>query len=842
NSESKADILADSLGAGYIKNNAFFDDAIHMIPSRGIRGILSANASISMEQYGDGFQIRWGDFNDHSVFLDGILLNNPIDNGLSFYFPNELFQSVSVQAGALDAEYANVISGAVNLNTLERSDRYFGSVQTYTDELLSAEDKNPGGYSFGYNEYNLITGGPLIKGKPHNFLISATRRWLADQSPSWGWTENHNKPSGFSEGRIPANHLSQWNFFARLKYYVTDNLSLTGHWITASRDRSNIETQWFYDTEHAPWQTTNNDVYHIGLAYNFNKSGSINLNGFHIAEFNEFYDRYFKNDLYKYGNPEYNPYDAEDMNNWATVYFDRNSQLEPDYFDPGHQYNYYLKNKAEQTGFNIDLLNKIKQHRLKTGFRYQYHTIREYKVNQPVELALKYSPQYSELGINDYDLYRLADIRFYGYDINGKEVDEGSFFDVVRDSASHDPVSGYTKQAPYHPKTATAYIQDDFKFGDISIGVGFNLNYFDPNTWQFKNLDEELKNINNTPGAYDPIDLFSDNNLLDKTDTQEADVHYTFNHRFALNYCFKDSYNLFIDWGTYSKNPDFNSTYPSPFYLDRWPREGLYLPTLNNSGLRPRKSNNIQVGTRIKLNQYIEIKGEYYGRETKDIPNTVSVHAYFGGMWVYKNESTSNVRGIKLGISLNRYKHIAANLTYEYQNIESSLLLKNYNMHLIRLLTDIRLYENEGPKFFGIYFLQNTTTSFLYQFNSPLPEVGASTIHLIDFEPYRVFWTSIPKQNTKRIDLKIEKKFDLFLNSYISFSVSILNVFNTKNVIRVWPPSGQPDNTGYLLTPAGQEYYSDLNEDQQKQYLMREMEFKHYGMPRQIRFGVTIGF
>ncbi|MCK4360683.1 MAG: hypothetical protein KAV70_02980, partial [Bacteroidales bacterium] len=100
-----------------------------------------------------------------------------------------------------------------------------------------------------------------------------------------------------------------------------------------------------------------------------------------------------------------------------------------------------------------------------------------------------------------------------------------------------------------------------------------------------------------------------------------------------------------------------------------------------------------------------------------------------------------------------------------------------------------------------------------------------------------------------RMDLRIDK--DIFFNlgknkkqAYMNVYFQILNVLNTKNVIGVYPATGNPNDDGYL---AAAEYQSEIEMQQDPQsfrelYTIYEDYPYNYSSPRRIRFGVIFNF
>jgi hypothetical protein len=166
---------------------------------------------------------------------------------------------------------------------------------------------------------------------------------------------------------------------------------------------------------------------------------------------------------------------------------------------------------------------------------------------------------------------------------------------------------------------------------------------------------------------------------------------------------------------------------------------------------------------------------------------------------------------------------------------------------------DYRLPEGEGPVLFGANVLENAGINLLFSFNSGTPYTRMQIFNTLPFTGRydndgvsETPLTAVNEENTPwnfKLDLKIDKEFKLpFLESRLKVYLWVLNVLNTENLQAVWITTGLGNDTGFLSTTAGQEYYNALTDEQKLSYLTREMDYNNYGNPRQIRLGARISF
>ncbi|MFQ5582958.1 MAG: hypothetical protein ACE5GL_00810, partial [Calditrichia bacterium] len=97
-----------------------------------------------------------------------------------------------------------------------------------------------------------------------------------------------------------------------------------------------------------------------------------------------------------------------------------------------------------------------------------------------------------------------------------------------------------------------------------------------------------------------------------------------------------------------------------------------------------------------------------------------------------------------------------------------------------------------------------------------------------------------------RLDLRLDKKFylaGLTLAPYLW----IQNLFDTENFVQVWRSTGEPDNTGFIDTPEGQQRKSiEASKGNLDNFLLDlkalERDPTNYGLPRIVRLGLQVKF
>jgi len=867
-------------------------EEIENMPIRGLVNLAATTAGVIRAENSGALNVRGGRGNETATYIDGVLVTDPAGASMRLYIPNQAIEEVSVQTGGFNAEYGDAMSGIVAITTNAGKDKYHVSVEAVTDEFLSAEKKHLGTYSYGSNEYVGSISGPIIPKKQHTFYMSLTRNYNADATPSWGWAENHDKLTDYTyyqpmgtgidsagniiwgdtvahkyhfNARLPENFDSRWSFQGKAKFQIGKNIELKTSLIQTNRELSSdvlgnaftIQPIMFFDTDHRA--VTINKTRSI----NFTVTHMLSSRTFYDAKLNLFdtqqecYDPMFKDDLEKYGDPAYNPW-PDDSLYLGVPYTGRIGTPMVDYFQPGCVYDSYIKGRTTYWGIDFDMTHQQgKYNTFKAGFEYKYHTIRSYRMYNPSFYA---NPYYS----SEIERWRNLDVRAYGYDLKGNEVDEGDYLeDVVRDSTNI-PTSGFTNQAPYHPIIISAYLQDKIEFKDIVLNLGLRYDYVNPNAWMFKQIAAEF---NEDGSIVAGTGMFGGDGIFDKNDVKDSETYYYISPRFGVSFPVTENTIFHAQYGVFYQAPLLGNLYLSPFYLDRFVSAAGYFTNLNNPNLRPPKTVSYEVGFKQMLGTSASIQLTAFYKETEDNIQLVSYVTDIGSLALPENGDFGTIKGLDFIFNLRRTKNLSLNFNYELQFAEGtgSASLDNYNIawldgvrgnypkftqpldfeqrHSGGLNVDYRL-QNDAP-----IWVRNSGVNVFFSFNSGNPYTRQKIVNSYPFngrydntrlstEPI----SAIGAETTPwcfRVDMKLDRKFYIGQSKIVVYAW-ITNLLNSPNVQDVWLTTGLPDQCGFLGTPTGQAAWNELDETGKAMFKMREMDYNYYGSPRQIRLGVQV--
>ncbi|MBF8247569.1 MAG: TonB-dependent receptor, partial [Bacteroidetes bacterium] len=174
------------------------------------------------------------------------------------------------------------------------------------------------------------------------------------------------------------------------------------------------------------------------------------------------------------------------------------------------------------------------------------------------------------------------------------------------------------------------------------------------------------------------------------------------------------------------------------------------------------------------------------------------------------------------------------------------------------LLSSLRFNADDGEVLNGFECTALATFNSGRRFTSiePIQNLGASSPWNIGARPLSDVRISFPTETNNAsstpwfltVDLRVAKSV-LIEPVEVQFSLNIMNLFNTRNTVNVYPQTGdarddgwlqQPYSEPYKALPGYEQFYRAINRDNRWAY-MSATGFDTFGSPRQIRFGITVG-
>ncbi len=309
---------------------------------------------------------------------------------------------------------------------------------------------------------------------------------------------------------------------------------------------------------------------------------------------------------------------------------------------------------------------------------------------------------------------------------------------------------------------------------------------------------------------------------------------------------------------------------------------------INNPSLKPTKTIDYELGFKQKLSNTSAITFTTFYREMRDMIQLYRFNgAYPKDYTSYNNLDFGTVKGLTLEYDLRRTNNVRLRASYTLQfadatgastttaasliaaglpNLRSTFPMPWDRRHQFNIVIDYRFGNGKkynGPQIkrekngkapvdvlsdFGFSLTINggSGTPYTASNNVTSPLSGGTNILKGTYSGSRLPWQF-------RTDFRVDKDFyfkskekagDNQKRTYMNVYFQILNLLNTKNVVNVYPFTGNPDDDGYLSAP---EWQRQINSqiDPQSFYDIYSTYVDspyNYSMPRQIRLGLIFNF
>jgi len=550
---------------------------------------------------------------------------------------------------------------------------------------------------------------------------------------------------------------------------------------------------------------------------------------------------------------------------------------------PGFPNNQYEKNSQRNIGASLDFTTQLtKTWELKAGGRFDMWSMRRFNIrNIRTLMQLENGPygdnpydfvgEASRLGIDPEYLRwvrlgrtgdRLRPI-IYGYDIDGNKNDE-------------------FPNGPREPFFGAFYIQNKLEFRDLIVNLGLRFERIDINAPRPKNLED--------PAFDETLDWIKEDEMV------ETDPFDYLLPRVTFSFPVTDRTVFYALYGKYVQMPNLSSIYHgipkisqsvspvtrSPYgYFSQWvgfTAEPEHT-TQYEMGIRQSISDNFAFTfTGFYKDLRNQLRWDVVRARGESIDPDADV-VYAGRV----NNDFSTIKGVELTLELRRTKRLATRVNYTLSDTRGTgsdsrssrvvvsdeviatypTLIYNLDYHQPHrgsVMLDYRFDRGDGGK-----ILQGLGLNLLLNFNSGHSytkvaepqnlgqsnpwDVGVRALSDPRFRnPEEPLNSSLTPWNFN-VDLNLNKVF-YFGRFNVDVYMNVLNLFDTKNAINVYPMTGTAEDDGwlraelaapFLAIPNYVDFYNAINSDNRWAF-QGVWGQDIYGIPRQIRFGVRFEF
>ena len=818
----------------------------------------------------------------------------------------EAIEEIQLQAGGYTAELGGGNSAVVRTTMRTGGSQYKVSVDYRTDEFADPGGKFLGTSSFGYRNAVITMSGPMPLVPKLRFFVAGQYNYMGNRTPGFvepfkfeGLTEDgYAGRSAYIDSLLPENGMVEFK-----RNHMPDNWrkdgSIQGTLLFPLTDAIKLRFTGSYRSlsQLAEGYTFNSSLYNY---FNMDRRperneswGLTSLRATHILNPKTFYevtlsysnrsakrlDPVFEDDWRAYVDSVANyekGYGLESTNQWRSMYRPPMAYSTINNFEfeaPGDPTNQYEKNSQSDIGVALDFTTQLtKTWELKAGGRFDQWTMRRFNIRDISDLMeVEYGPDGSldpNRFASDYERWvklarsgdRLRPI-IYGYDIDGNEYDE-------------------FPNGPRKPLFASFYVQNKFEHRDMILNLGFRFERIDINAPRPKNLEE--------PAFDEDLDWIIEDEM------EESDPYDYVLPRVTFSFPVTDKTVFYTLYGKYVQMPNLSSIYhgipkishtvsevtSSPYgYFGQWV----------GFSAKPERTTQYEMGIRQSIADNFAFTATGFYKDLRDQLRWDVVRAigeeydpegdiqYAGRL----NNDFGTVKGVELTLELRRTKRLAARANYTWSDTRGTgsdsrtsrvcvsdeviaeyptliYPLDHHQPHRGSVMLDYRFGKGDGGKILeglGMNLLLNFNSGHAYTkivepenlgqanpWNVGVRALGDSRFR----NPEEPLNSSMTPWNFN-VDLNLNKVF--YLGRFnVDVYVNVLNLFDTKHVINVYPMTGTAEDDGWLRAPLAApfeaipnytDFYRAINSDNRWAF-QGVWGQDLYGTPRQIRFGVRL--
>ncbi len=849
------------------------------IPIRGVQNILGLQAGVVLQ---DGeLYIRGGRAGEVAYFIDGARVTNPVFNNQNVHIIQEAIEELQLQAGGYTAEFGGANSGIVRTNIRTGGSQYRVSLDYQTDRFGEPGSEALGSSIFGWQNAVVTIGGPVMDkmrfffAGQHNYRHNRDVMYIepfrfenlvTDAFGGRPVGEPLPGPVEFNKNHLQNNWQRNNAAQGTILYDLSPlKLKLSGSF---QETKQPLDGQWpvalqgFFNQKRNRMQTENTYF--------------ANARATHLLGTNTFYELGIS-----YQNRNLKAVDPDFGDNWQ-LYVDQiaNEELGYDGFQGRYEgplpystinafnfrhenapNNRYDKNEQMGLGFTLDVTSQLRTNwEVKTGGSLDMWSVRHFSILNIESFMIFLNGEdgntprvFADANERRIRLGKAGTVNHYGYDIDGNKVSSG--FD-----------------APRKPFFASAYIQNKLEYTDLVLNIGLRFEHFNTKNKVFVNPQN--------PEFDETLDIVNESQLKDQD---------PFNYvlpRISFSFPVTDQTIFYAMYGRYVQMPSLDQAFVGAVRMSRTvspiTRGNAFLTPVGYF-VRPERTTQYEMGFRqmIGYNFAFTISGFY-----KDLRDQLAVRRFASAdglplYTAYLSEDFGTIKGVELTLELRRINRLSAKVNYTLSDargtgsdsqssfgvVEQTTIGRFPNFisqldfnqsHRGSVMFDYRFAQGDGGPIFeglGLSLLLSFNSGHNYTQIFEPAELGQASPWNVGVRPLIDPRSRKPAEPLNasvtpwvfNVDLNVNKMFYIGQTSLEVYFI-VLNLFDSKQTINVYPSTGTPQDDGWLRSPLASSFieienyaafYEAINSQNRWAY-MTATGNDLYGMPRQFRFGVKI--
>ncbi len=855
-------------------------------PYRTLEQILSLISGVILQN--GSLHMRGGRADEVHYRVSGFSATNPFTNRALFELIPEAIDGIEVRTGPADGEIARALSGDVN-SVMRRGSDHFeirGSLQT--DEVVPFGHSVAGIRSYGYRDGVVTAGGPLPLKPGTTFFMAGRHRYMRDRTPAFRTPFSVLPGSVDSVKPFPAALVLDDHTFANNTQeenavqgtlagtFGAFTVQLTGH---QSWEHSTVGSEWPSRLERHFAQARNPELKSVtGFLGITSEYGACDATTFTLGAtyawtrtrtvdpvFGETWQLYMDsaaNAQAGYGGFTSRWSGPSDFISNHFLYID----------DPRAPTNTFMKQSQSGWSLSAGLRHEFDtSNRLEAGGELERWTMRMYSIAN-ISSAMFYlygqdgnTPRVFASDIHRYWLIpREGRINNYGFDELGNIADDGL-------------------STPFSPVIGSAYLAYRWQKGGLTLTSTLRYEYYNTDV-------RPLRNPNGPSTYFLPS---SGPEVIPEERLADAKGYHYVLPQIRAAYTSDNGSSLTFGFGSYAQLPALDQLYLGSalavLTISPITRGSAYQPPVGFFA-GPERATQLEVSLTRPVHEQVTVGVRGYMKHMWDLLTVryQPVQSYVCSM----NRDEANAKGLEVTVRLTTQKGLSAYFAYVLSEVRGSGshprstlgAVEQYADSLLTSLTRLDFNQTHrgtlllsyatNDRVSGVFNRTGLQLQLTYNSGhnySPraLPAyLGSSEplmkgVDLIDdprFADPIVPTGSAITPALFNVDLGVSKRFVLG-GSELEIFVQVLNLFNTRHVLNVYPTTGNAVDDGFLGSPrstlyaAGYagfpEFYRAINSENRWSYLRATGKWYNreqlsgdgydlYGTPRQFRVGLRL--
>lgn len=783
---------------------------IESLPVESIHQILALQAGI-IQGVGGELHIRGGRSNEIAYTVNGVSISNPFDNSPMVQIATNAVQEISVVSGTFNAEYGNALSGIVNTITKEGGNNLKGQISFYTGDHISTRKNtffNVGDINLFSNHVTEFTlGGPIpLFNKDVSFFFSS--RFDNDRGWLYGVREHNPTDSVYINPANPNDiRIATTGDYAIVPMNPSNEFSATGKLTIKPIPTIKINYDAIFSNSHNKYYS-HDFKFNPDANYNFYDRGFITSIDFrHAISPSTFYSMKLS---YNFNDYKQYLYPLEDAAGNAVDYY---AGMGTDGLKPSNKYQpeEKLVRPTSYTFYFGGTRNGHSYERAKT-YGGKFDLTSQLSVNHELRFGIE-----TELHRLDYESFivKRDTVRYLVPTIPSTTT------------AEHDV---YTKK----PIEFSAYIQDKMEYENFILNIGFRYDYFHSRSQYSTNITYPSPYDPTLPGYVDKTNLLGD-----------SKPKHQFSPRLGISFPITDRGIIHFSYGHFFQMPPFQYLYSNASFKSSF---AVSNPLFGDANLNPEKTVTYELGLQQLLYDDLAFNVTGFYKDVRDLLALQTIRVSGDKTYLkYVNKDYGNIKGITFSLTKRRSidSPLGVTVDYTFQSGEGN----DTNSDAFFLDLSSGRQSEKVPVYLSWdqTHTLNTTVTFgeLNNWNVTLVgRIGTGLPYTPQITGQQVYVRTNSGRRPQQIvfNLFAEKVFHAFGLRFVAF-MKVFNLFDSLIERLIYDDTGRATYT-LLQTSGATKSVDELAKripvvHSAEEYFNRP---HYYLPPREVRFGVTIGF